>query len=71
MADVTLARLRALRSNIARYRKLLASPLSELEREFIERRLNEETASAEALFPFSLSLSHGAGQESRHESRHV
>jgi hypothetical protein len=47
----TLARLRAHRSNIARYRKLLESPLTDLERGFIERRLNEEKEAAEALFP--------------------
>jgi hypothetical protein len=46
--DITLARLRAHRSNIARYRKLLASALvSDSERDFIERRLREETDSAE------------------------
>lgn len=39
MADVTLARPRAHRSNIARYRK---PAHGDLERAFIERRLNEE-----------------------------
>lgn len=63
---VTLARLRAHRCNIARYRKLLASPLSDLERDFIQRRLSEETEAAEALFPFTLAASHGPAPESRH-----
>jgi len=66
MLDETLARLRAHRSNIARYRRLLASPLSDLERAFIERRLNEENASVEALFPFTLPTVNDVGQGSRH-----
>jgi hypothetical protein len=62
----TLARLRAHRSTIARYRKLLESPLTDLERGFIELRLNEEKEAAEALFPFPLSSSHGPAQEGCH-----
>lgn len=59
MIDQTLALLRAHRNNIQRYRRLLATELSKLERDFIERRLNEEQAAVEALsqssFPMTLS----------------
>jgi hypothetical protein len=58
MLDEKLARLRAHRNNIHRYRRLLSTQLSDLERAYIERRLAEEQASLEALseatFPFSL-----------------
>ena len=60
MLDENLARLRAHRNNIHRYRRLLATQLSELERTYVERRLEEEQASAAALsgttFPFALPL---------------
>jgi hypothetical protein len=58
MIDQNLARLRAHRNNVHRYRRLLATQLSDLERAYIERRLSEERASIEALsqatFPFSV-----------------
>jgi hypothetical protein len=58
MIDENLARLRAHRNNVHRYRRLLATRLSDLERAYIERRLGEEQACMEALsqetFPFSL-----------------
>jgi hypothetical protein len=47
--DEQFARLRAHRNNVLRYRKLLATYLSDLERAYIERRLSEERASMEAL----------------------
>jgi len=66
MIDDNLARLRAHRNNIHRYRRLLATQLSNLERAYIERRLSEERASIEALsqatFPFSLPLRHAAAE---------
>jgi hypothetical protein len=40
VTDEMLARLRAHDNNIIRYRRLLETNLSELERGFIERRLN-------------------------------
>ena len=59
MIGENLERLRAHRANIHRYRRLLATRLSDLEREYIERRLSEEQASVEALlqekFPERLS----------------
>jgi len=49
MIDENLERLRAHRNNAHRYRRLLATRLSDLERAYIERRLSEEQASVEAL----------------------
>jgi hypothetical protein len=65
--DENLARLRAHRNNIGRYRRLLATQLSDTERAYIERRLAEEHASLNALsgqaFPFALpAAGYSAGQ---------
>jgi hypothetical protein len=49
MLDEDFARIRAHRSNIHRYRSLLKTQLSDLERQFIERRLSEEDAALKAL----------------------
>ena len=49
MLDKKLERLRTHQSGIDRYRRLLATPLSELERAYIERRLSEQQASVRAL----------------------
>ncbi|MBR0985130.1 hypothetical protein [Bradyrhizobium liaoningense] len=49
MLDENLARIRAHRNNIHRYRRLLKTKLSQLERHFIERRLAEETSALDAL----------------------
>lgn len=58
MIDENLVRLRAHRNNIHRYRRLLATRLTELERNYIERRLQEEQSAMDALsaetFPFTL-----------------
>jgi hypothetical protein len=66
MLDENLARLRAHSNNIHRYQRLLATQLTNLERDYIERRLAEERASlnalAETTFPFSLPVK-------RHASR--
>lgn len=60
MLDKDLARIRAHRNNIHRYRGLLRTKLSELERQFIERRLAEEQAALDALaadtFPVAFAL---------------
>lgn len=59
MIEENLTRLRSHRNNIHRYRRLLATRLSELERSYVERRLREEQSSLDALtaetFPFVLS----------------
>jgi hypothetical protein len=49
VTDEELARLRAHANNISRYRRLLKTNLSELERGFIERRLSEERSAVESL----------------------
>ena len=58
MISEKLARLRAHRSNVHRYRRLLGTQLTELERRFIEGRLAEETEAFKRLsdetFPVSL-----------------
>jgi hypothetical protein len=48
MIDENFVRLRTYRNNIDRYRRLLKTELSELERQFIERRLNEEKTAMES-----------------------
>ena len=61
MLDEDLARIRAHRNNISRYRRLLKTRLSDLERQFIERRLSEEqTALASNTFPVELTWPKGA-----------
>ncbi|MGN8545340.1 hypothetical protein [Bradyrhizobium sp. CCBAU 53421] len=47
LIDRRLEQLRAHRNNIWRYRRLLKTQLSELERQFIERRLAEELEAVE------------------------
>ena len=58
MLDENLARIRAHRNNIQRYRSLLKTTLSDIERQFVERRLSEESLALEALttetFPIAL-----------------
>jgi len=63
MLDEDLARVRAHRNNIHRYRRLLRTKLSELERQFIERRLAEEQTALDTLatdtFPVAFTLPKG------------
>jgi hypothetical protein len=49
VTDEELARLRAHNNNISRYRRLLKTNLSDLERRFLERRLSEERSAVESL----------------------
>jgi hypothetical protein len=67
MIDEKVARLRAHDNNINRYRRLLRTNLSDLERQFIERRLYEEEAAIEGLastrFPVILTASNPMGEE--------
>ena len=49
MLDQDIARIRAHRNNLSRYRRLLKTRLSDIERRFIERRLAEEQTALEAL----------------------
>ncbi|WLA68573.1 hypothetical protein [Bradyrhizobium diazoefficiens] len=60
MLDEKLARIRTHRNNIHRYHSLLKTRLSDLERQYIERRLSEENSALEALtsqtFPIALNM---------------
>ena len=49
MTDEKLARLRAHDSNINRYRRLLKTNLSDIERRYLERRLSKERSAVESL----------------------
>jgi len=49
MIDQSLARLRVHRRNIERYRRLLETDLTVLERDFIERRIAEEQSALNRL----------------------
>lgn len=64
MLDEDLARIRTHRNNIQRYRRLSKTKLSDLERQFIERRTSEELAALEALissnFPVTFSMPSGS-----------
>ena len=60
MFEENLARIRTHRNNIHRYRRLLQPELSDLERDFIERRMADEQATLDALlaetFPVTFPL---------------
>ena len=60
MIDEKFARLRTYRNNINRYRQLLKTELSDLELEFIERRLGEDRSAmrmlASSTFPLTFKL---------------
>jgi len=60
MTEENLARLRTHRNNIDRYRRLLRTQLTDLERGFIETRISEEMEAAKRLsnetFPFVFRL---------------
>jgi hypothetical protein len=60
MLDEDFARIRAHRNNIHRYRKLLNTRLSDLERRFIEPRLSEENSALRTLvsstFPLTFDM---------------
>lgn len=58
MLEENLAKMRTHRNNIHRYRRLMRTKLTDLERLYIEKRLQEEQCAFEALqdlvFPVSL-----------------
>jgi hypothetical protein len=60
MTNEKFALLRTHRNNITRYRRLLKTELTEIERQFIERRLLEERSAFENLaastFPIALKI---------------
>jgi hypothetical protein len=65
MIDEKLARLRMHRSNIDRYRRLLKTRLTELEQQYIEKRLSEEQSALEKLAASTFPLSF---QAPRHQA---
>ena len=60
MFEQNLARIRTHRNNIYRYRRLLRTELSDLERDFIDKRMAREQAALEAMvaetFPVTFPL---------------
>jgi hypothetical protein len=57
MIDENFALMRAHSSNIARYRKLLKTSLTDLERQFLERRVAEEQSALEKIaFPLTFRM---------------
>jgi len=56
MIEENLARLRVHRNNIHRYRRLLGTHLSDLERSYIKHRLQEGQTAMEALSGETFSL---------------
>ena len=60
MINEKLARLRTHRNNISRYRRLLKTHLTDIEREFVERRLSQERLALESVagstFPIALDV---------------
>ena len=63
MLDADMARIRAHRNNIDRYRRLLQTNLSDLERQFIERRLAEEQSSLDALAAETFPIAYPQGRQ--------
>jgi hypothetical protein len=68
MIDEQLAQLRTHRNNIYRYRRLLGTRLTELERQYLERRLSEEQTAIEALSATMFPLKLGAEDAPRRSS---
>lgn len=77
MIDENFALLRTHRNNIDRYRRLLKTQLTDLERRFIEKRLSEEQSAMDKLaastFPVSFKIpapaiarTAGSGLEASH-----
>jgi hypothetical protein len=68
MFEENLARIRTHRNNIHRYRRLLRTELSDLERDFIDRRMAEEQAAFDALvaktFPVTFPLARDSSSAS-------
>lgn len=56
MIEESFARLRTHRNNVQRYRQLPETRLTDLERQFIEKRLSEEQSAIESLAASTLTL---------------
>jgi len=61
MIDQQLARLRTHRSNIQRYRNLLQTSLTDLERQFVLKRVIEEQSNLESLATSLPNVFRGSG----------
>ncbi|QIG92074.1 hypothetical protein [Bradyrhizobium sp. 6(2017)] len=68
MTEEDFALLRSHRNNIYRYRRLLETQLSTLERQYLERRLSEEQTAIEMLSRSIFPLKLGAVNVSRRPS---
>ncbi|NOJ44042.1 hypothetical protein [Bradyrhizobium australiense] len=68
MIDEKLARLRTHRKNIDRYRRLLKTRLTELEHQYIEKRLAEEQSALERLAAATFPLTFQAPAQHPHRS---
>jgi hypothetical protein len=68
MFEENLARIRAHRNNIHRYRRLRRTELSALERDFIDRRMADEQVALDALvaetFPVTFPLARDSSSAS-------
>jgi hypothetical protein len=68
MFEENLARIRTHRNDIHRYRRLLRTELSDLERDFIDRRMADEQAAFDALvaetFPVTFPLARDSSSAS-------
>ena len=56
MIEESFVRLRTHRNNVQRYRQLLETELTDLERRFIEKRLLEEQSAIESLATLTFPL---------------
>lgn len=56
MNDDTLLRLRSHRNNVSRYRRLLATHLTEIESDYVNRRLKEEQDAIASLLSSGFSI---------------
>ena len=56
MIEESFARLRTHRNNVQRYRQLLETRLTDLERQFIQKRLSEEQSAIESLAAMTFPL---------------
>jgi hypothetical protein len=76
MTDKKLALIRAKAANVRRYRLLLQTQLTELERDYVHRRLNEEqdalaAATSKMQPPLTASVGSNQSQQVAFETSHA
>lgn len=71
MVDEKLSRIRSRTSNIRRYRRLLKTDLTELERGYILRRLSEEERALTELMSETFPLCVGSSSTGSSQAREV